>query len=123
MQKNESTENYLERIFMLKQEKGYARATDIASALGFSKASVSTALKRLQESGYVIADENHNLDLTDKGQTIAREMYRRHCRLTDLFIQIGVSEENACSDACKIEHDLSDETYQALIRFFEAHKE
>ena len=118
MQQTESTENYLERILMLKKEKGIARAVDIANALGYTKASVSIALKRLQENDLVTVDENHSLDLTPAGEAIASEMYKRHYSLAKIFMKLGVSEKNAYADACKIEHDLSSETYQALVDYF-----
>lgn len=121
MQKTESTENYLERILMLRQEKGNVRAIDVANALNFSKPSVSIAVKRLQEQGYLIVDDGHCLKLTPSGEAIAQKIYQRHCNLAALFMAVGVSEEQASTDACMIEHDISEETYQCLLNHYKSH--
>lgn len=112
----ESAEDYLEQILILLESKGYARSTDIAEALGYSKPSVSIAMKKLRENGYISMEKGGLISLTDKGEPIARRIYDRHLTLTKLFISIGVDEEIARKDACKVEHDLSEETYAAIRR-------
>lgn len=112
---NESSEDYLERILMLEEtNKGYVRAIDIASSMGFSKASVSIALKKLEEKGYVTVGPKQALSLTPSGKEIAEKILERHHIIGHLLISLGVDEETAYKDACKIEHDLSDETFHAL---------
>lgn len=110
----ESSENYLERILMLKEQKGFAIAVDIANALNVSKASVSVALKKLNENGYVSVDDHNHISLTPKGYKIAKEIYDRHRFLTDWLIALGVSPDVAREDACKLEHGLSKESFIAL---------
>ncbi len=117
MRIHKSAEDYLEMILMLREEKGYARSIDIASGLSVSKPSVSFAMKQLRENGYIEMDKENFITLTDKGMQIARNIYDRHKVLTDLFLRIGVSPETAKDDACKIEHDLSQETYDAILRY------
>lgn len=118
--KHESAEDYLERILML-EEKGVKEihAVDLASSFGYSKASISIALKKLENGGYVALGPKQQLYLTPDGYTIARKIYERHQMLTALLIQLGVEEEIALKDACRIEHDLSDETFEALKRAHE----
>ena len=117
MRIHKSAEDYLEMILMLLEEKGYARSIDIASGLSVSKPSVSFAMKQLRENGYIEMNKDNFITLTDKGMQIARNIYDRHKVLTDLFLRIGVSPETAKDDACKIEHDLSQETYDAILRY------
>ncbi len=112
----ESAEDYLEMILMLREKKGYARSIDIAAALGVTKPSVSVAMKKLRENGYILMDEDNYITLTDRGLQIAERIYTRHKTLTRFLIQLGVDEKTAREDACKIEHDISDETFQALLR-------
>ena len=114
MQIRESAEDYLEQILIQAEKHGYARAVDIAAALHVSKPSVSIAMKKLRENGYVLTDEDNAISLTEKGDAIARRIYDRHRTLTRFFVHLGVEEEIARADACKIEHDLSEETYQAI---------
>jgi len=114
---HESAEDYLEQILMLLEAKGHARSVEIAAGLDVSKPSVSVAMKKLRENGYILMDDDSFITLTDKGYAIARKIYERHQVLTRLFMQIGVSEETARKDACKIEHDLSDESFEAVRRF------
>ncbi len=119
---NESSEDYLERILMLSEDgKNPVRAIDIASSMGFSKASVSIALKKLEEKGYVVVGQKQTLHLTPSGEEIAKKIYERHEVIGHFFIDLGVSEETAYKDACKIEHDLSDETFAALKKSYETH--
>lgn len=114
---NESSEDYLERILMLEQEGNTSiHAIDIANSMGFSKPSVSIALKKLEEAGYVKVNKKSVLSLTDAGREIAKKIYDRHVVIGDFFISIGVDPKTASKDACKIEHDLSDETYEAFVR-------
>ena len=112
----ESAEDYLEQILMLLEQKGYARSVDIAAGLDVSKPSVSVAMKKLRENGYIRMGTDGMISLTDKGYAIARKIYDRHRKLTAYLIQIGVPEAIAREDACKIEHDLSVETFDAIRR-------
>ncbi len=112
----ESGEDYLEQILMLLEKKGYARSVDIAVGLNVSKPSVSVAMKKLRENGYITMDSESMISLTDKGYAIARKIYNRHQTLTKYLIQLGVPESIAAEDACKIEHDLSEESFEAIRR-------
>ena len=109
-----SAEDYLEQILMLLEQKGHARSVDIAAGLNVTKPSVSVAMKRLRENGYITMSSDSMISLTDKGYAIARKIYDRHLMLTRFLIQIGVPEEIAREDACKIEHDLSEESCVAI---------
>ena len=115
----ESAENYLERILMLQRSKGYARSIDIARELGVSKPSVSVAMKNLRENGYIEMDPEGVLSLTDKGMEISEKMLERHTSLSRFLIALGVEEETAYEDACKIEHDISEESFQAICAHIE----
>ena len=114
MKIQKSAEDYLEAMLMLKEERGYIRSIDIAEKLGVTKPSVSYATKRLRENGYITADQAGMIMLTDAGREIAERIYERHELITKLFVKLGVSPEQAREDACKIEHDLSDETFAAV---------
>jgi len=114
MKIQKSAEDYLEAILMIREEKGYVRSIDVAGHLSVTKPSVSYAVKRLRESGYITMDTDGLLSLTDSGLEIARRIYSRHTMLTQLLIALGVDPEVAREDACKMEHDISEETYQAL---------
>lgn len=116
MQINESIENYLERILILQQRKGCARSVDIASELSVTKPSVSHATKLLRENGYITMDSDNVIFLTAAGREIAERMYERHRLLAKFLMQIGVSEQTAFADACKIEHDISAESFDAICR-------
>ncbi len=116
MQSYESAEDYLEQILMLLEKKGHARSVDIAAGLNVSKPSVSVAMKKLRENGYITMSQDGMISLTDKGYAIARKIYDRHQTLTKYLVQIGVPEEVAKEDACKMEHDLSDESFAAICR-------
>ena len=111
---HESAEDYLEQILMLLEAKGHARSIDIAIGLNVSKPSVSVAMKKLRENGYITMGKDGFISLTDKGYAIARRIYDRHKKLTRFLVQLGVDENTARADACKIEHDLSEESYQAI---------
>lgn len=116
-----SSEDYLEAMLIMKEQHGYIRSIDIAMELGVTKPSVSYATKRLRENGYITMDKDGFITLTDKGMDIATHIYERHKVLTSVLILLGVSPETACEDACKIEHDLSDETFDALKKHYEIH--
>lgn len=113
----ESGEMYLESIYRLSQEKGSVRAIDVSEYMGFSKPSVSRAMGILKEAGYVKTDENGYLQLTATGLSRAKKIFERHTVLTKFFERIGVSSETASEDACKIEHHISDESFEACKRF------
>ena len=115
MQIHESGENYLEAILAL-GETGPVRSIDVAQHLGFSKPSVSRAMSLLRENGYVVMDDVGLLTLTPAGMEVASRIYERHRLLTQWLIQLGVDPKIAAEDACKIEHDLSPETFEALKR-------
>lgn len=114
MKIHESAENYLETILMLSKNNPQVRSIDIVHELGYSKPSVSVAMKKLRESELITVDENGHISLTDEGLRIAEEMYERHTLLSRYFMAIGVPEEQAVEDACKIEHALSDITFEKL---------
>ena len=114
MEIHQSAEDYLEAILMIKERKGYVRSIDVANQLKVSKPSVSYATKRLRENGYISFNEDGMISLTDEGMSIASKIYTRHKVLTDFFIHLGIDEETAAEDACKIEHDLTEKTFDAL---------
>ena len=112
----ESSEDYLEAMLMLREEKGYIRSIDVAEKLGVTKPSVSYATKRLRENGYITMEPDGLITLTASGLEIADRMFTRHKFLTEFLLRLGVSAETAREDACKIEHDLSAETFEAICR-------
>lgn len=114
MKIHESAENYLETILMIKNKKGFVRSIDIANELDFSKPSVSVAMKNLRENGFIDVDSNGYITLLDKGQEIAEKMYERHTTLSEWLIGLGVPEAIAVEDACRIEHIISVETFEAI---------
>lgn len=114
MKIKESAENYLEAILIIQNQKGNARSVDVANYLGFSKPSVSVAMKSFREEGYVTVDDAGDLMLTEKGMEIASKMYERHQMIAKALIKLGVDEKTAYEDSCKIEHDISDETFNAI---------
>ena len=115
----ESSEDYLEAMLMMKERRGYIRSIDIAAELGVTKPSVSYATKRLRENGYITMDKEGLITLTESGMAIASRVYERHKTLTAFFTSLGVNPETAMEDACKVEHDLSEETYRKMIDFAE----
>ncbi|MBE7039236.1 MAG: metal-dependent transcriptional regulator [Ruminococcaceae bacterium] len=117
MKIHESGENYLETILILRQRLVNVRSVDIANELNYTKPSVSVAMKLLKENGLIAIDENGFITLTEDGYKIADRVYNRHTLLTKALVRIGVSEETAKDDACRIEHDISDETYDKLKEF------
>ena len=114
MKRNESQENYLERIYFLKRRKGFVRSVDIARALQVTKPSVSVAMKQLREGGLITMDEHNLIDLTAEGLVIAKRMAERHEYIAQLLMRLGVEEEVAYDDACRVEHDISEQTFEAL---------
>ena len=118
MKMQESPEDYLETIYMLSLHSLEVRSIDVARHLGYSKPSVSVAMKRLRENGYVNMDDNNLLTLTESGLAIARSIYERHQVISGYLMSIGVSEETALKDACRIEHVLSEETFHKIKEIF-----
>ena len=114
-----SAEDYLESMLILKEKNGYVRSVDISELLGVTKPSVSNAMKRLREEGYIEMNRSGFITVTEKGMEIADKIYTRHKKLTDYFIALGVDPEVAEDDACKIEHDISDQTFEALCNCIE----
>ena len=115
----ESGEMYLESIFVLSNQKGSVRAIDVGEYLGYSKPSVSRAMGLLKSGGFITVDKDGSINLTDAGREIAQKIYDRHTLLTGLLTRLGVSEETAAEDACKMEHAISDETFEAIKRYVE----
>ena len=118
MKSNESKQDYLERILMLEQYSDKIKAIQLAKSFHFSRASISIALKKLIDEGYVLIDSSQNISLTEEGRKIAEKVYERHQLLTKVFIHIGVDRKVAAADACKLEHDLSDETYEEIKKYY-----
>lgn len=119
----ESGEMYLETILILSKTKDRVRSVDVGEYMGFSKPSVSRAIGLLKNDGYVLADSNGALTLTDIGLDRAKKILERHTILTDLLVSLGVDRETAACDACKIEHDISDASFEALRRHMTKNKE
>ena len=117
MKVQESAENYLETVLMLRQRKGFVRSIDIANEMGFSKPSVSIAMKNLKENGYITIDDGGMISLTDKGREIAEKTYERHTLFTEWLIRLGVSPDVAAEDACRMEHAVSEESFAAIKNF------
>ena len=122
MSTNESSENYLETILQLSKTLPVVRSVDIANELGFKKSSVSVAMKNLREKGYITMANTGYITLTDIGRQRAENVLERHTVLSDWLISIGVSKETALTDACRVEHDLSEESFQAIKKNYEAFK-
>lgn len=115
----ESGENYLEAILVLKNKKGNVRSIDIAHELMVSKPSVSVAMKHFRENGYIVVETDGSISLTEKGQAVATRVYERHQIITKALMTLGVDEITALEDACKIEHDISEKTFEKLKEFTE----
>lgn len=114
---HESGEMYLEAIHVLTKQNGHVRSIDVSEYLGYSKPSVSRAMGILRSGGYITVDKDGSITLTETGLEIAEKIYARHTLLTRLLVHIGVSEETAAEDACKLEHAISDESFEALKKF------
>ena len=117
MSVHESGEMYLEAILVLSKQNGHVRSIDVSEYLGYSKPSVSRAMGILRSGGYVTVDKDGAIILTDSGLAIAEKIYERHTVLTHMLLQLGVSQETAAADACRLEHAISDESFQALKRW------
>ena len=113
----ESKENYLETILILQNRRGEVRSVDIAAEMDFSKPSVSVAMKNLRNEGCIIVDENGRITLTKEGKEIAERVYERHLLFTEWLISMGISEETAAEDACRMEHCLSEESFAAIKNY------
>ena len=114
MTMHESGEMYLETILILSRQQSVVRSIDVAEHMGFSKPSISRAMSKLKDGGFLsIADDGH-ITLTERGAALATKIYERHTVLTSLLVALGVDEETAAADACKMEHDLSDETFATI---------
>lgn len=122
MRIQESAENYLEAILMIKKEKGYVRSIDIVNRLNVTKPSVSVAMKHFREEEYITMDSDGCIELTAKGQNIADRMYERHHVIARALMALGVDEATAYEDSCKIEHDISDITFEKIKGFLEKNK-
>ncbi len=114
MKIQESAENYLETILILKNKNGAVRSIDIANELGFSKPSVSVAMKNLRENGYIEVDSSGYITLLDSGRQIAEKIYERHTTLSKWLVSLGVDDKTAAEDACRIEHIISSESFEAI---------
>ena len=123
MQLKESGEMYLETIYVLSKKSNYIRSIDVCEEMGYSKPSVSRAVGILKKNGYIIMDGSGHLYLTDEGRSVAEKTFERHRVLTKVFTKLGVSAGIAAEDACKIEHVISDETFEAIKRFVAEHSD
>jgi len=117
MRVHESGEMYLEAIWVLNQKTGFVRSIDVSEYLGYSKPSVSRAMGILRKGEYILVDKDGGITLTETGKEIAQKIYERHTLLSKLLMKLGVSEETATADACKLEHAISDESFQAIKRY------
>lgn len=123
MELGESREDYLEAAYVLKKRKGYVRNSILSEYMGYSKASVSIAMRGLREQGYVVRDAAGYIELTEKGEKIAKGVYARHLLLRELLEKIGVSDEAADRDACRMEHVISEESYRKIQQLVEKIRE
>ena len=120
MELHKAAEDYLEAMLMMQEKHGYIRSVDVAQQLGVTKPSVSYSTKRLREAGYITMDGDSFITLTDTGMEIAKNIYIRHKTLTEFFMHLGVDEDTAREDACKVEHDLSEKTFAAICAHAES---
>ena len=118
---HESGEMYLEAILVLSKKNGFVRSIDVSEYLGYSKPSVSRAVGILKNGNYIVMDKDGSLSLTESGRAIAEKIFERHTVLSQLLIRLGVSEETATADACKLEHAISDESFEAIKRHMAEH--
>ncbi len=121
MKIKESAENYLEAILMLKNKNGYVRSIDIANHLSFTKPSVSVAMKSFREEGYITVDSDGGISLTKKGLAVAEQVYERHQIIAKALIALGVDEQTAYEDSCKIEHDISNASFEKIKEHLNRH--
>ena len=118
MQVGETIENYLETIFMLLQKQDSIRSIDVVNEMGYSKPTISVMMKQLREGGFIEIDESGYITLTNVGLDIAKRVYERHVLLTEILIKLGVTEEVAHEDACKVEHQLSTESFARIKEYY-----
>ncbi|WP_085831898.1 metal-dependent transcriptional regulator [Clostridium merdae] len=123
MKIQESAENYLETILVLKSSKGEVRSIDIANEMSFSRPSVSHAMKQFRENGLITMDDNGYIELTDSGREIAERIYERHTLLSELLMKLGVEESIAKEDACRLEHAISAESFQKLREYWQSRQQ
>ncbi len=116
---HESAEMYMETVYLLSKQMSHVRSIDVAEHMGYSKPSVSRAVGMLKQKGYLVADENGFLSLTPVGIDVAEKIFERHKLISRLLIGLGVTPETAADDACKIEHVISDESFDAIKRYLE----
>jgi Mn-dependent DtxR family transcriptional regulator len=121
MHLQESGEMYLESIYRLSKQSNAVRSVDISEYMGYSKPSVSRAVNLLKNGGYIVMDQENFITLTDAGREIAEKIYTRHTVLTQMLVRLGVTPEVAAEDACRMEHTISDESFEAIRRHMEAH--
>ncbi len=119
MRIQESGEMYLETILRLSQKLGHVRAIDVGEEMGYSKPSVSRAMSLLKQGGYIVIDNDGSITLTDAGRELAEKIYERHTLITNFLISIGVDEEIAAEDACQMEHNISDASFEAIKKLTE----
>ena len=122
MKRLESQEDYLERILQISQKKESVHAIDIAREMSFSKPSVSIAMNKLKELGYIEINDKGEISLTDSGKEIAQKTLEKHVVLTKMLMYLGVDEETASEDACRMEHDISDKTWELIKKYWDEHK-
>ncbi|MBQ9975877.1 MAG: metal-dependent transcriptional regulator [Clostridia bacterium] len=122
MRLEESGEMYLEAIHVLSRKNGYVRSVDVAEYRGYSKPSVSRAVGLLKNGGFITVDHDGAIHLTDEGRAVAEKIYERHSVLSQFLISLGVDERVALDDACKMEHDISDESFEAIKKYNESKK-
>ena len=116
---HESAEMYMETIYLLSQQQAHVRSIDVAEYMGYSKPSVSRAVSLLKQEGYLLMDEDGFLTLTESGRAVAEKIFERHKLISRLLIGMGVAPETAADDACKIEHVISDASFEAIKRYLE----
>jgi Mn-dependent DtxR family transcriptional regulator len=119
----EAGENYLENIYIETLKLGKVRSIDICNSLKYSKPTVSVMMKQFRENDYITMDEDGYITLTDKGRTIAEKMYERHMLLAEILMKLGVDEETAFKDACKIEHDISEKSFDLIKKYYKERKD
>lgn len=117
MHVTEAVENYLEAILLLREQQGDVRAADICAYMGYSRPTVSIAVKGMRQSAFIEVDEHNLISLTEEGEAIAKGVYDRHKTISSLLEHLGVDKDTAAQDACKMEHDISDATFRAMQKF------
>ena len=118
----ESGEMYLESIYRLLQTQSHVRAIDVGEYMGYSKPSVSRAMGLLKKGEYILVDNDGSITLTESGKAVAEKIFERHTLITELLIRLGVDKEVAADDACKMEHVISDESFEAIKKYVDSHK-